>query len=327
MLFSSFLLNRPSAFPFSQFAVFAGGYTTPADTPPEDWGEHAWDGYFTTYTDKYYFLTNIITPGTRLGLKRENLGGAGNYTVGILVGGDTQAIPGNYASGSINTNYTDKYTYATDAVSLGTTLGTGRNELAGSGTAFVAIFAGGANTDHVNIATSEKYTYGNDTVVYGGNLGLARRWLSASSNPVVGIYAGGFISEGQVHVDLYTFSNDSVAPGANLTQPWFARTGTGNFQMALIGGGYKSGVVSTNTDRYTYATSAWTSSTALGLARNQFSAASDPNTAVFAGGVGGAVGTDYTDTYQYSNEVVAPGTKLGVARYCLAGLSTSPAGL
>ena len=238
---------------------------------------------------------------------------------------------GSFINGlSNNTTYTDKYTYLIDSVVPGTVLGTGRNELAGAGTAFVGIFAGGANNSHVNIDTSEKYTYANDTVVYGGNLQVARRWLSASSNPTVGLYAGGYTNHGTVYVDLYTFSNDTVSSGTNLSQEWFARTGTGNSTYAVIGGGYKSGVVTTNIDRYDYSTSSWSSSNNLTLNRNQFGAASSPIVAVFGPGVSGtgnSAAYSCTDVYRYSDESVVPGTNLNTPRYCIAGLSTSPAGL
>lgn len=313
--------------------MFAGGFTPPGSAVPAGWPGNQNNGFFSKYTDKYFFNSGIVIPGTELSLNRENLGGAGNYVIGILAGGDSPAYneDGSFVNGnSINTNHTDKYTYATDVCAAGTTLGTGRNLLAGTGTAFVGIFAAGANNSHVVIATTEKYTYGTDTVAYGGNLGLARRWLAASSNPVTGIYAGGFVNDGTTYVDLYTFSTDTAAAGTVLAQAWFARTGTGNFETALIGGGYKAGSVVNDVDKYSYANSSWTSGTDLGVARNQFSASSDPTTAIFAGGVDTVTpiyGTNYTDVYLYANDAVSPGTVLGLGRYCLCSVSTSPSGL
>lgn len=327
-MFNSFFLNPISKTPYNQFALFAGGFTPPFTYVPPGYPGNQNNGFFTAVTDKYLFQTGVVLPGTNLGLWRENLGGAGNYTRGILVGGDTPNInpDGSFASGSFNTDYTDKYTYITDVVAPGTVLGTGRNEIGGTGTAFIGLFAGGSITNGTLLATSEKYVYANDTISYGSNLQVARRWLNASSNPTLGIFTGGFINHGLVYVDLYTFSNDSCVPGTNMTTEQFGRTGTGNSSLALISAGYKQGVVTNNTDKYTYSNSTWTAGTNLGSSPNQLAAASDPNMAVIAGGVTSGW-VQYNNTYTYADDSVLHGSNLATNRYCLAGLSTSPSGL
>ena len=332
-MFNSFFLNRTSTNPYNHFALFSGGYTPPGAPVPDGWPGTTTNGFFSKVTERYLFDSNAVLSGTDLGLKRENLHSAGNYVVGIITGGDTPNVnpDGTFIdSGSNNTTYVDKYTYQTNTVNAGTTLGTGRNEHAGCGTAFVGIFAGGANASHVNVNTSEKYTYANDTIVSGGNLTLARRWIAASSNPTVGLYAGGFVNSGVKNVDLYTFSNDTVAAGTNLSEQfgWFGRTGSGNSTTALIGGGYKNSNVVADVDKYTYSTSTWSAGTSLGLVRHQFAAASAPNIGVFGGGVPPANGNwGYTDVYMHANDAVSQGTDLTTPRYCLCATSTSPSGL
>jgi hypothetical protein len=333
-MFNSFLLNRTSTFPYNHFALFAGGYTPPGSPVPPGWTPTG-NGFFTNTTEKYIFDSNVVNPGTNLGEYRENLHSAGNYVIGIITGGDApnQDGSGNFTSGSYNTHYTDKYTYLTDTVNPGTLLGTGRNEHAGCGTAFVGIFAGGANDDHAVVATSEKYTYANDAITAGGNLTVARRWIAASSNPYTGIYVGGFVNSGLKNVDLYTFASDTVAAGTNLTEQFgqFGRTGSGNSTTALIGGGYKNGSVTAAVDKYTYTTATWTAGTNLTFARHQFAAASSPNIGVFGSGsaTSSDIPTDWsrTDIYVHATDAVSQGTHLIQARYCISGLSTSPSGL
>lgn len=324
-MFNSFFLNPISSTPYNQFALFAGGFTPPGAPVPPEWTGPQNNGFFTAVTDKYLFQTGSVFAGTNLGLWRENLGGAGNYTRGILVGGDTPVF---VPLGSLNTDYTDKYTYLTDTVAAGTTLGTGRNELAGTGTAFIGLFAGGAITNGTLLSSSEKYTYANDSIAYSSNLSVARKWLNASSNPTLGIFTGGYINAGTVFVDLYTFANDSCVAGTNLSIIQFGRTGTGNSSLALISAGFKNGTETNTTDKYTYDNSTWVAGTNLGAARNQLAAASDPNLAVIAGGVYQIfTANQYTDEYRYSNDSVTQGSNLLTKRYCLAATSTSPSGL
>ena len=91
-------------------------------------------------------------------------------SVGIFGGGYTSAV----------SNYTDKYTYATDTVAAGTVLGLARRYLAAAGNSTVGIFGGGYTTA---VSTyTDKYTYGTDTVAAGTVLGLARYGLAAASS-------------------------------------------------------------------------------------------------------------------------------------------------
>ncbi len=126
------------------------------------------------------------------------------YGYGLFGGGYT----------TVNTNYTDKYTYSNNAVAAGTVLGLARYWLASCGSSTVGIFGGGYTT--VNTNYTDKYTYSNNSVAAGTVLGLARYALAACGNSTVGIFGGGYTNVNINYTDKYTYSNNAVAPGTVL---------------------------------------------------------------------------------------------------------------
>ena len=138
--------------------------------------------------------------------KRSTSGSGDGF--GIFGGG----TPGNNGI----SNYTDKYTYSTNAVAAGSVLGLARFYLAATGNSTVGIFGGGYTGSNSNY--TDKYTYASNAVAAGSVLGVAMQALAATGNDTVGIFGGGQSSAGSAsnYTDKYTYSSNAVAAGSVL---------------------------------------------------------------------------------------------------------------
>ena len=103
---------------------------------------------------------------------------ANRFMVQISASGSFALFGGGFTSA--NTAVTDRYTYSSNAVAAGTSLGTARDYLAAAGNATVGIFGGGVTTVVTNV--TERYTYSGNTVAAGTSLGTARYGLAATSS-------------------------------------------------------------------------------------------------------------------------------------------------
>jgi hypothetical protein len=184
-------------------------------------------------TEKFvYSGTDVLASvsGTALGLSSTQLAAIGSSSIGIFAGG-------NINTGSANpmvTNQTNKYTYATDAVSPGTSLGIARSLMAGTGNGVVGILTGGWGDSSTNISQhsvdyTDKYNFETDVVVPGCALGIPLYGLAAASNAAVGLFAGGVINnETSYVVRKYYYCLDVIIPGSNLQLARWGLAGVSN---------------------------------------------------------------------------------------------------
>ena len=126
-------------------------------------------------TQKYKYLSNIVSSGTVLGLAIYGLAATGNSTVGIFGGGYSDTY----------SNYTDKYTYSDDTRVAGTLLGLARSGLAATGNSTVGIFGGGYGGGYSNY--TDKYTYSSNSRVAGTVLSTTLNSLAACSATANGL--------------------------------------------------------------------------------------------------------------------------------------------
>ena len=248
--------------------------------------------------------------------------------IGVIeVASSTPPATGTYAlfaAGftTVNVGTTDRYVYASDTVTAGTTLATTRRQHGGAGNATVGIF--GAGTTGSNTATTEQYTFSSDAIATGTALSLARRQVAAVATATVGYFGGGFTSTQVATVDKYTFSGATVAAGTALTQARDSMGAAGDAFVGVFGGGFTTAAVAT-TDRYTYATDALSAGANLLLAREDLAACGNASMGIFGGGTTGAR-TAVTDKYDHSTTMVSAGTSLGTAREELAAAASATVG-
>lgn len=173
-----------------------------------------------------------------------------------------------------NSNYTDKYVYASDSVSAGATLGTARAYLAATGNSTITIFAAGLVFPSTNQSITSKYTHAADTMSAGTALGLARRGVMGCGNTTRGIFSGGYTTAVSTYTDKYTYSGDSVSPGTVLNVEKNTGAASGNSLLGIISGGSdNSGTVKT-TSIYTYLTDVVSVGGELLSARTELASAS-----------------------------------------------------
>lgn len=248
--------------------------------------------------------------------------------IGVIeVASSTPPATGTYAlfaAGftTANVGTTDRYVYADDTVTAGTTLATTRRQHGGAGNATVAIFGGG--TTGSNSATTEQYTFSSDAIASGTALTVARRQVAAVATATVAYFAGGFTSVQVATVDKYTFTGATVAAGTSLTAARDSMGAAGDAFVGVLGGGFTTTAVS-STDRYTYATDALSPGANLLLAREDLAACGNSALAIFGGGTTGAR-TAVTDKYDHSTTTVSAGTSLGTAREELAAAASATVG-
>ena len=181
----------------------------------------------------YTYKTAVFNFGGNLTSARENLAAAGNYTLGIFGGGDP-----------VYSAVTDRYVYATNAVSAGTVLGSARGQFAACTSGANAMFfagAGGAGITPDRYV--DKYNYSTDAVVRGTDLARVNRFRhvaisNGSAAWIVSGYALGTLTSGQVG-ETYTFVNDTtvVASVATASRKERAASASGA-TLGLIAGGY-----------------------------------------------------------------------------------------
>ena len=219
------------------------------------------------------------------------------------------------ASGTACAYITEKYIYATDAVTYGTSLGLARELLAATGETTEGVFAAGSKSDATKQTYTDIYTYAGDTVDPGTVLGTARQELAAAGNSTRGIFSGGIDDgspTGPIGVsDKYTYVTDTVVTATALLTARRLLTAAGNESIGVFAGG-NTGSVSAVIERYTYSGDTVAAGTNLGTARDSLAASGDISRAIFGGGSTGSV-TAVTDSYNYDADTVAAGTSLSYA--------------
>lgn len=153
--------------------------------------------------DKYTYADETMVPGTLLSTARAGMFGTANSTIALFSQG------GVLGAGNVTT--VDLYTFATDAVSVGSTaLGGARSFGAAVSNPTTAYSAFGSGT-----AVMDKYTYANNTHATGTSMVTGRSNVGACGNSAMGIWAGS--SSYTATTRTYTYAGDVVADGSNLT--------------------------------------------------------------------------------------------------------------
>lgn len=119
-------------------------------------------------------------------------------------------VSGGYGSGYAFLASTQKYTYSSNAISTGGSMGTARYSVSGYGNTTYGLIAGG----YSNLTTNQKYTYSTDAVSSATTLNVGAETAGPASNPVMGLLAGGAGSTSAVR--KYTWSGETVSAGTAL---------------------------------------------------------------------------------------------------------------
>ena len=191
-----------------------------------------------------------------------------------------------------------------------------------TGTGFGLFAGGGASLNQIN-----KYDYSSDvTTVVNALLQTGRSFTAGTGNINKGIFAGGWYQSNVVSLsDLYTYSENTIAPGSTLKMARRAAAAASCSAFCLIGAGVG---VTAYTETYNYSTNSGVAGSVLGLARYSLAATGTETFALFGGGTtSGSSNRTYTDKYIYSTNVCAPSTALGYARQGLAASGNTTQGI
>jgi len=230
-----------------------------------------------------------------------------------------------FAGGDPNTNYIDKYAYATDTITHPTVLSQAKYNLAGTGNSTTGIFSRGYST-----STSDKYTYAGDICVSSTAMVLYG-FRSAFSNPTIGFFTGGETDAGvfQDATDKYAYASSVITSGTILGISKSHAAATGNTVFGLIAGGSgASNAVYNTTKKYTFSGEVVTSGTNLNNPKFGGAAVTDGITGIITGGVDNTFTIiKNTDKYLLASDAVSAGTVLIDAIYLYAGASNKTVGI
>jgi len=149
-----------------------------------------------------------------------------------------------------------------------------------------------------------------------------------------GLFTGGRISTPTILASTtkYTYSDDTVSAGTNLTTNTNFHGAAGTYDIGLFGGGaVQLNALVTTTYKYTYSGDTIAAGTDLLYARFSMGVTGTPTLALFAGGAINLGGVDPPATantckYTYSGDTVSVGTSLSTAVRELAATGTTTTG-
>ncbi len=170
--------SDPVFWKYKGYGLFGGGTTTGAN-------------YFSN-VQKYVFHQNVVSAGTALTVAKYGVGAAGNYQVGVFIGGD--------ASAGVTWS-SDVYNYFTGTKSAGGNLSSKRMYVVGVGNATTGYFGGG--TTGSVVATMDKYTYSTNAAAAGTSLSQAEYTVSAAGVATFGMFMGGANSGSSAIANTY----------------------------------------------------------------------------------------------------------------------------
>lgn len=182
-------------------------------------------------TDIYTYSLDTVTAGAALGQSKENMGSAGNSSVGLFAGGTDQ--------GSFRYNYMEKYNFATFTLLTGLNLTTPRSHLAGVGNETIALFSGGYDYDKFPsfYKTTQKYVHATNTATNSTSLGLGRMGVAGAGTVDFAIFLGGHaVNNNKTHymVDKYTYSNNTVVSQTMMYEANGYCSATGNSEFGIF---------------------------------------------------------------------------------------------
>lgn len=293
---------------------------------------------------KYLYSTDTASTGTALGVARYASAAASSSPGGFIDQVPPAAsiyvpptvegyavITGGYA-GVSDLTATDKYTYNTDTITVGTAIGVARSFSSGASNATLGVLAGGFNGLYQS--ATDKYTWVGETVVAGTSLPTATSYQAATSTTTFGLWGGGGTGSGLTTATYkYTFSGDSVVSGTALGTSRDALAAAGNATVGYFaGGGIVGGAGSTAVvDTYTYAGDIRAAGTSLLSNKWGLGGVGNTTSAFFAGGEGkyfGVNGFYYSvDEYLYASGVRINGANLMLSPGRTIGTSNPTFGL
>lgn len=286
------------------FGIFAGGQNS--------------SGISVATTDLFTFSNESVSSLTSLTHPAVTLTGAGTSAKFYAIGGNQSGV------GDITT--INRYTFPDGTKLSNISLNTALSEMGTIGNSTKAIVAKGTGSSQI-------ITYASDTVSAGGNmLSVSRYYTTGVNNTTVGLFTGGYQPySARNNVDRIDIASQSSAATGSLANARYRHQGWSTASVAYVNGG-NNGASSRlqTTEKYAYAGSTWTSSSALGYVEGA-GVAADSQTAYFGGGYVGQSTTAPSSTitkFDIATETFStPTTTLGAARGYLAGGSNVHAGL
>lgn len=183
-------------------------------------------------------------------------------------GGTALFMMGYTGVGTGLVSATEKYDFASEARSNGTTITSPIFNYGLTSNRQHAFMAGGFDWVS-NLSTVRKYKYSDDVVSNSASLiNAARRSLVGFSSTSAAFFAGGFISTGTNVVDGLLYSNETMSSKTSLSS---SRYGGGTFTDNASGyfsGGVDGVTVTARNDKYSFSGNSWSTASALLLPRD-----------------------------------------------------------
>ena len=286
-------------------AVFAGGRTPPAGTPPNDKDA--------TITEEYD--GSSWTSGGALSTGRRYLSAAGTLTSGLAFAGTTGGAPGAGTAQSTTEEYDGSSWTSGGALNVARQSGAGTGESQSA-----AIMFGGSNTP-----SNAK------TETYDGSSWTAQPDMNSGTNAQAGfgtstsaISAGG--ETYRTNVEDWNGSSWAVNP-ATIAVGNQALVGGGSSTAGLVMGGWRPAPLGNTTQEYNSSTNlvtaaAWASGGNLGTARAYVTGAGLQTAAIVVAGYNGAV---VSNVEEYDGTSWSEENNLGTSRYNVATLGVQTA--
>jgi hypothetical protein len=171
----------------------------------------------------------------------------------------------------------------------------------------------GAGSNGTGFKSVELYDCNTNIVSTTTSLQTVSSYAVSAGTYTFGFWSS-YASTSNNAVDIFTYSNQSVAPGTVLNTAYVQdNTAVGNANLALVAGDGKA------TSVYTYSTSTVAAGTNLGTTRYDPAGCGIATYGIVAAGAGFANSPIYatTDVYTYASNTVAAGTSLAHSRYGL----------
>ncbi len=248
--------------------------------------------FYSTTEDK--FITSFCGSDVYVGTTDV---GTTNPTLNQLLIAGGQSTPSGTALKT-----TERYNMSTDTVLSGTSLSVITNTLQGAGNETRAIIVGySAESEH------EKYTYETDVVTSATAEAVPRSYNGATSNSTTGLYMGGRNSSSvsQDDVEKYTFSDDTITSGTNLSAVRYEwGQGAGNATDGYIFGGRGvSNALTGLVEKYTYSSDTVVSVSGITATTGLGACGTDTDSYIAGGSIGGFFGAQTRiDRYNHSSD-------------------------
>ncbi len=230
-------------------------------------------------------------------------------TLGIFAGGKNTSY-------GLPLSSTASYTYSTNISIAASNLT--QPGLQGSAVANVSIGIFLLGIDSFGIPNTNicLYNFRTNYVYAGTSLTNSVFNTSAVGNSTLGIFGGGINNVNYPPVystltTIYTYSNNVISSGRNLTYTVSDGAASGNSTIGIFAGGDEGSYFANNTSIYTYSSNTSVIGTVLSIGRAYLTATGNTILGVFGGGSQSNYGSaTTTDIYSYSSNTVISGALL-----------------